>query len=734
MADKVKDKKPGWRKWTIVIFVVAGIFFILLIAYPILNSIVEKKVKENLQKLSPFAKVSYSALQADFFSSTLSIKNLSITLQPDTSDHSHQHVLSFSEADFTGINFLKVVLNKGLFINKLLLENGDLKLDRSLFDKTNFLQHELSARMPFKNIAVDHFEISEGNVWLNTNEESKLLMKARINSDKIEADNSKGSSVDNGFHLGAIQCTLEDINYEAPQSHQILQIKQLLLDSRRSILRIDSLAITHGGKGLPSDKNNIAFFRRIDISKFDVIRLFDKKLIAGKIVIDDNRVNIFNEEANQRDSGKIVSPLLNLGQLPVEIRIDTFTVAHSVIECGDLSDNEIKTANKFFDSAKLANFSIDHFLIAESNIKLRSNIGQFAINKIAVDSLTKSINKSLNYSAIECRLSDINFSIPHSYRTVHIKSVTADSKKTLLRIDNLAVATRYPKLEFGKKLGRQADYIEAVIPRVEISKLNFKQLLNKKLVADEVAIDNSNFYFFRDRRLPRQLKEQPMPNGYLKEIPVEVRVKTFKINNASVLSEEFPKEGNQTGYLKIDRVNISMSPLLNHPYKNDPRYSDTHVEGSIMNAGLIEASIRAPLREDTYSINGFIKNLDLPKLNPSAENLGRFHIESGMLNFLEFHFTATKEKATGEIIGEYHDLLIDRLKIKSNEKEVAKVPTFFLKHFIIPKNKDKTLDVSKRTGKIDYERDPTRIVTFYFLKALLHGIRASFDLGFLLPK
>lgn len=83
------------------------------------------------------------------------------------------------------------------------------------------------------------------------------------------------------------------------------------------------------------------------------------------------------------------------------------------------------------------------------------------------------------------------------------------------------------------------------------------------------------------------------------------------------------------------------------------------------------------MRENVYHIKGAIKNLDLAKLNPSAENLGRFHIESGILNFLDFHFKATEEKATGEIVGEYHNLLIDRLKQKKDEKRVAKIPTFF---------------------------------------------------------
>jgi len=78
--------------------------------------------------------------------------------------------------------------------------------------------------------------------------------------------------------------------------------------------------------------------------------------------------------------------------------------------------------------------------------------------------------------------------------------------------------------------------------------------------------------------------------------------------------------------------------------------------------------------------------------------------------------------------------VLEKLKNENGKNEVAAVPTFFLKHLIIPKNKDKSMDVAKRTGKIDYKRDPTRVVSFYFLKSLLDGIRASFDLGFLLPQ
>jgi len=201
------------------------------------------------------------------------------------------------------------------------------------------------------------------------------------------------------------------------------------------------------------------------------------------------------------------------------------------------------------------------------------------------------------------------------------------------------------------------------------------------------------------------------------------------------MSEEFPKVGIQTGYIKIEHTSISMSPVLNHPRKTDPSFITANVKGAIMNAGSLHATINLSLSTGAQHIKGSIENLNLPALNPSAENLGRFHIESGVLNKLDFQFTATAEKASGEIIGVYHDLVIDRLKKDPTKtKKIASLPSFALHHFIIPKNKDASMPVEKRTGKIDYPRDPTRLVTFYLLKALLNGIRDSFSLGFLLPQ
>lgn len=150
-----------------------------------------------------------------------------------------------------------------------------------------------------------------------------------------------------------------------------------------------------------------------------------------------------------------------------------------------------------------------------------------------------------------------------------------------------------------------------------------------------------------------------------------------------------------------------------------------------MNSGSVVALTKMPLHAgDPYLVEGAFHDLDVTTLNDPAENLGKLHLESGLLNYLGFHFAMTPEKSTGEIVGEYHDLVVDKLK---DNGKVAKLKSLALKKFILPRNKDKRLPVRKRTGKVDYKRDPQRYFSYYLLHSLLVGVKSSFSLGFLLP-
>jgi len=222
----------------------------------------------------------------------------------------------------------------------------------------------------------------------------------------------------------------------------------------------------------------------------------------------------------------------------------------------------------------------------------------------------------------------------------------------------------------------------------------------------------------------------------MRTLPFDIRVKTVELASSSVVYEEYPKAGyGQTGILRIEKVRATLSPIINHPVASDPAYITMNVVGSLMGSGTAHGIIIMPFQKNkSYRIKGAIERLELTKLNSSSENLGKIRIKSGFLDFLFFDFTMTEQRSTGKIIGAYHHLIIQQLKKHTEEKNVADFASFMLRHLIIPLNKDKSLPERKRTGLVDYQRDPTRFVSHYFLQSLLMGVKKSFTLGFLLPK
>ncbi len=393
-----------------------------------------------------------------------------------------------------------------------------------------------------------------------------------------------------------------------------------------------------------------------------------------------------------------------------------------------------KQVNMPFKNISFSSVELNDVDIFEKNNEKKEAIcnGSILLNDLQIPGIDSTFSKdSIRFSNVRCDMNDVHYALP-GYYAVHLKRIHLDSKDSVMQVDSLKLLPLLGKFELGEKLGRQADHVNASVNKIEVSGLHVKELIQRKFVATEINIKNATAYVFRDRRLPRSKDKQPMPLDYLKQIPFDLRVLRFNLKDATITSEEFPKEGAHSGYIKLEHFSVTMSPFINHPNKG-LAFITSNVQASIMGAGNIQATINLSMLNGSSQIKGAIDNLNLPAMNPSAENLGKFHIQSGVLNRLDFQFTATNTKATGEIVGEYHNLVIDRLKYTAHGLEKAKLPSFLLHHIIIPKDKDASLDIKKRTGKIDYDRDPTRLVTFYYLKALLDGIRDSFALGFVLP-
>jgi hypothetical protein len=466
---------------------------------------------------------------------------------------------------------------------------------------------------------------------------------------------------------------------------------------------IDSLSILYR-----PDSTKTEYYHKFSLPLTGIKGINYFKLISGKNFsasgIDLNNCNLLLNSRLMESTDTVAKKLLSKIKIPFQ------NITFAKIS---LANASIKKTNSKSDLAENVNLTI-------SNVDI-TNVDSF------------SFKRDLQFSNIAGELDNVNYSL-QGYHNFKISKLSFNSKDSILKIDSLQIHPQLGKLELGNKLGHQADCITATAPSITITGIDFKQLKEDKISADKLTINDANVYVFRDRRLPRQMKDQPMTAEYLKQMPFDIFINNFDLKNATATSEEFPKDGEKTGYIKITGINVAMKPLFNNVNK-DHSTLQASVRGNIMSAGVIHADIDLSLSSGVEHVSGAINELQLTALNPSAENLGKFHVESGVLNRLNFTFSVSDKKATGKIVGVYHNLVLDKLKeTKDGKLKKASLPSFALKTFIIPKNKDVSMAVQRRTGKIDFERDPTRFITFYYIKALLDGIRNSFSLGFLLPQ
>ncbi len=361
--------------------------------------------------------------------------------------------------------------------------------------------------------------------------------------------------------------------------------------------------------------------------------------------------------------------------------------------------------------------------------------GSLSVHDIHLNDLTQPIDTAnLHFGKIQLLASNVRYVIPGAYENIRLSRIELNSGDSTLRIDTARIVPTLDKVEVGRIKGVQVDCVEGIGEGIKIDGLHSMDLLRQRFVAEKITVQRSNFHVFRDRRLPREEGVKPMPMDYLKSLPVSIRVQSVKFGTTNFTYEEFPSKGNHPGTLRIVRLTGTLTPLINHPAGGDPAYLTMASEGSLMGSGTVTATTKLPLRKgDPYKVEGAFHELDVTALNDPAENLGLIHLQSGMLNTLTFQFDMNDEKSIGKIVGEYHNLVVQKLKKKHDENKTDKLKSFALKEFIIPLNKDHTLPESKRSGKVDYKHDASRYFSYYLLHSLLVGVKSSFKLGFLLP-
>jgi hypothetical protein len=306
-----------------------------------------------------------------------------------------------------------------------------------------------------------------------------------------------------------------------------------------------------------------------------------------------------------------------------------------------------------------------------------------------------------------------------------IARVYANSVDGKIEMDSILLVPKYSKYRFSRKIGRQTDRMNVLLPRIALHDVAFPQLKDSLFRVGLIEIKSPEVYIYKDKRLPFiKEKNTPLPIAMIRDFNIGIAIDSIKVIDGKITYEEFPEKGFHTGKLTFEKLNATLDHLSNRDHYPDLKQATLKATSYLMGKGLINAEFSLPYgKAQVYNAKGSLTNLSLYRLNPILENLAFVSVTSGKLNKLSFNFDYTDLKATGAVLINYEDLKINTLT-KEEDPEKNEIKSFVV-NTILKKNKDEKVDKEKRSGTIDFERDKRRAIFHYWWRSVLTGIKST---------
>ncbi len=309
------------------------------------------------------------------------------------------------------------------------------------------------------------------------------------------------------------------------------------------------------------------------------------------------------------------------------------------------------------------------------------------------------------------------------YKTT-ISKVYANSIDSKVEIDSVMIVPKYSRYQFSRKLGRQVDRMNLLIPKISISDLSFAEVKDSLFRAANIDIKSAKLYIYKDKRLPFMRDITPLPIAMIRDLKFGIAVDSLKLIDAKVTYEEFPEKGYHPGYVTFEKLNATLDHLTNRDHYPDYKQATLKASSHVMGKGLLKAEFSLPYgKSQVYNAKGSIDNFSLYRLNPILENVAFMSVTSGRLNQLTFNFDYTDLKSNGTVLVNYEDLKINSLT-KEKDPEKNEIKTFVV-NTILKKNKTAKVDKERRRGTVEYDRDRRRAIFHYWWRSLLSGIKSS---------
>jgi len=382
------------------------------------------------------------------------------------------------------------------------------------------------------------------------------------------------------------------------------------------------------------------------------------------------------------------------------------------------------------------NLQINHLFFNKINLSLRDHLSAksyfikdgflnvYDLKVAKQDTLSSSILNHFDFEAEELRMVS-----PDSMYTFIASKINASETTKILATDSFTVHPNWAGYDFTARSEFVSDRIEAVFSPVLVHNFSAAALIkSKSLVCTLIEIGNLNLNVFRDNRRKSRHLNNPVFQKMIYNYPGAINIDSIALLKGTINYTEHARQANEAGKISFTDVNVKLYNISNDTInKREKAYLKLKANTLLMGKSKLSVQLKSEIFDlrNTFSVIGTLSEMDARELNPILEKNSFISVKSGIIDAMNFNFTANNDKATGVMTLRYHDLDVAVINKRTEKTSAIKerLSSYMANIKILDSN---PLPGEKvRTGIIDYERDPEKFLFNYSFKSILSGIKSS---------
>ncbi len=359
-------------------------------------------------------------------------------------------------------------------------------------------------------------------------------------------------------------------------------------------------------------------------------------------------------------------------------------------------------------------------------------LGNIAIkvNDVKADEIIKLQLHPIDYSKeAEISCTKISMKSDDKFYNYTFQNVALNSLQKQLKIGAINIKSFFSEKEFANKAHFQKDRYDVSLNGIALKGINMKNLLDKKIFASDLVINNTSVKIYRDLQKPLDGKSKVgnYPPQMLKKLELPINISHVVLQNAFIQYKEREALSDSTGEINFANSKITISNITNIPaaiVKNNATIIS--FDSKALNEIPVKGEFKFFLGGNggNFAVKGHVSAFDALILNKISVSMALIRLHTGTINSMDFNFTGDDYGAKGNFIMKYDHLKVDVLKRDKDSKEIKKKGLVSLIANIIVKNENpRNGELRKETP--EFKRDIHKSFFNLVWKTIFTGMKKT---------